>query len=70
MAFEKERPVASALLIISEGLGYLRMALTAEPFRHGAQSALNRPADQQGGSVRMQDRRFGNVVDPRNGLRE
>jgi hypothetical protein len=40
MAFERKRPVASAVLFISEGLGSLRMALTAEPFRRGAQSAL------------------------------
>jgi GNAT superfamily N-acetyltransferase len=41
MAFEGERPVASAVLCIFEELGYLSMALTAEPFRRrGAQSAL------------------------------
>jgi hypothetical protein len=41
MAFERERPVASAVLFIFEELGYLSMALTAEPFRRrGAQSAL------------------------------
>jgi GNAT superfamily N-acetyltransferase len=41
MAFEGERPVASAVLYAFEELGYLGMALTAEPFRRrGAQSAL------------------------------
>jgi hypothetical protein len=41
MAFEGERPVASAMLCAFKGLGYLSMALTAEPFRRrGAQSAL------------------------------
>jgi len=41
MAFEGDLPVASAVLCIFEELGYLSMALTAEPFRHrGAQSAL------------------------------
>jgi GNAT superfamily N-acetyltransferase len=41
MAFERERPVASAVLCIFEELAYLSMALTAEPFRgRGAQSAL------------------------------
>jgi hypothetical protein len=41
MAFEGERPVASAALCAFEELGYLGMALTVEPFRRrGAQSAL------------------------------
>jgi hypothetical protein len=41
MAFEGEQPVASAVLYAFEELGYLGMALTAEPFRRrGAQSAL------------------------------
>jgi hypothetical protein len=41
MAFEGERPVASALLCAFDELGYLGMALTAESFRRrGAQSAL------------------------------
>jgi hypothetical protein len=41
MAFEGERPVASAVLCNFKELGYLSMALTAEPFRRrGAQSAL------------------------------
>jgi hypothetical protein len=33
MAFEGERPVASAALCAFEELGYLGMALTVEPFR-------------------------------------
>jgi len=41
MAFEGEQPVASAVLCTFKELGYLSMALTAEPFRRrGAQSAL------------------------------
>ena len=41
MAFEGEQPVASAVLYAFEELGYLGMAMTAEPFRcGGAQSAL------------------------------
>jgi|SRR5215475_631202 len=41
MAFEGERPVASAVLYAFEEIGYLSLALTAEPFRcRGAQSAL------------------------------
>jgi hypothetical protein len=41
MAFEGERPVASAALCAFEELGYLGMALNVEPFRRrGAQSAL------------------------------
>ena len=41
MAFEAERPVASAVLCVFEQLGCLSLALTAEPFRRrGAQRAL------------------------------
>jgi hypothetical protein len=46
------------------GTGYLSMALTAEPPRARRSERVNRPADQQGGSGRMQDRGLGNVVDP------
>ena len=64
MAFEGEQPVASAVLYAFEELGYLGMALTAEPFRRSRRSErVNRPADQEGGGGRMQDRRLGNIVD-------
>jgi hypothetical protein len=61
VAFEGEQPVASAVLYAFEELGYLGMALTAEPSRRSERA--NRPADQEGGGGRMQDRRLGNVVD-------
>jgi hypothetical protein len=82
MAFERKRPVASAVLFISEGLGSLRMALTAEPFCRGAQSALIVQRINKAGALGCKIVVFGNVVDPgaftgqsaksgfRNGLRE
>jgi GNAT superfamily N-acetyltransferase len=41
MAFDGGRPIATAVLCVFDGLGYLGTALTAEPFRgRGAQQAL------------------------------
>jgi hypothetical protein len=41
MAFDRDRPVATAVLCVFEGLGYLCMARTAEPDRgRGAQRGL------------------------------
>jgi GNAT superfamily N-acetyltransferase len=41
MAFDRRRPVASAVLCVSSELGYLSLARTAEPARRrGAQRAL------------------------------
>lgn len=58
------RPVASAVLYVFEEISYLSLALTAGPFRcRGAQSA-DSPSDRKGGGARLQDRRFGNPVDP------
>jgi GNAT superfamily N-acetyltransferase len=52
MAFEGERPVASAVLCIFEELGYLSIALTAEPFRRrGAQRALIAERIKKAGAV-------------------
>jgi hypothetical protein len=63
MAFEGEQPVAGAVLYAFGELGYLGMALTAEPFRRRGPECVNRPADQEGSGGRMQNRRLGNVVD-------
>ena len=41
MAFDSDRPIATAILCVLGDLGYLGAALTAEPFRgRGAQQAL------------------------------
>jgi hypothetical protein len=61
MAFEGERPVASAVLCIFEELGYLSMAAVPASRRP---ERVNRRADQNGGGDRMQDRCLGNVVNP------